>query len=135
MSQAGGKNGRRIVTVVLNVSIALLHFVTGSGYRGPYPAFVNGYMIDILLPLGLYFLLGLSDLPALKSWAVKSGLVFGVGAGVEIAQFFGVPLLGRTFDPLDFLMYGIGVLAAVVLDTAVFPRIFRFWAPGAEGAA
>ena len=57
----------------------------------------------------------------------KSILVFSVGAFVEMAQFFDVPIFGRTFDPVDFAMYGIGVVLAVVLDTTVFPQIFDFW--------
>jgi len=58
--------------------------------------------------------------------------VFAVGAVVEIAQFFGVPIFGRTFDPLDFVMYGLGVILAAILDTTVLPRIFDFWAPEAN---
>jgi hypothetical protein len=120
---------KKVVIVSVVIPIALLHFITGSNYRGPYPGFVNGYLLDILLPLAFYFLLCLSGVSLSRSWAVKSILVFGVGAVVEIAQFFGVPIFGRTFDPVDFVMYGLGVIFAAILDTAVFPRIFRFWAP------
>jgi len=123
---------KKIVVVSVVIPIALLHFITGSNYRGPYPGFVNGYLLDILLPLAFYFLLCLSGVSLSRSWAVKSILVFGVGAVVEIAQFFGVPIFGRTFDPLDFVMYGTGVILAAILDTTVFPRVFRFWAPEAN---
>jgi glycopeptide antibiotics resistance protein len=118
--------GKTIVIVGIMIPIALLHFLTGSDYSGPYPEFVNGYLIDILLPFGLYFLLCLDRVP-IKSWIVKVALVFGVGASVEIAQFFGVPLLGRTFDPLDLVMYAIGVTLAAILDMLVFPKTLRFW--------
>jgi hypothetical protein len=67
-----------------------------------------------------------------KSDCPRSILVFGVGAVVEIAQFFGVPIFGRTFDPVDFVMYGIGVILAAILDTTVFPRVFDFWALEAD---
>jgi hypothetical protein len=123
---------KKIVIVSVVIPIALLHFLTGSNYRGPYPGFVNGYLLDILLPLALYLLLCLSGFSLLRSWAVKGILVFGVGAVVEIAQFFGVPIFGRTFDPLDFVMYGTGVILAAILDTTVFPRVFRSWAPEAN---
>jgi len=122
---------KRVVIVSLVIPIALLHFATGTHYRGPYPGFVNGYLLDILVPFAFYFLLCLSEFSLLSSWIVKSILVFGAGSSVEIAQFFGVPIFGRTFDPVDFIMYGIGVLLAVVLDTTVFPRIFEFWTPEA----
>ena len=122
---------KKIVIVSVVVPIALLHFFTGSNYRGPYPGFVNGYLLDILVPLAFYFLLCLNEFYPLRLWIVKGLLVFGVGSAVEIAQFFGVPIFGRTFDPVDFIMYGIGVILAVVLDTTVFPRIFEFWTPEA----
>jgi hypothetical protein len=119
-----------LVVFGIEVPVALLHFVTGPGYRGPYPAFVNGYLIDIVLPMAVYFLLILpeSQFSLLRRWYVKSMLVFAVGAGVEVAQFFGLPLLGSAFDPLDFVMYAAGVLTAAVLDTQAFPRLFPFWA-------
>ena len=120
-------NRKTGIIVSVNLMIALLHFVTGSHYAGPYPAFVNGYLLDVLIPFGFYFLLCLSRFPLLRSWIVKSILVFGAASLVEIAQFFGVPLLGRTYDAADFVMYGIGVILAVILDAIVFPRIFEFW--------
>ena len=124
---------KKIVIVSVVIPIALLHFFTGSNYRGPYPGFVNGYLLDILVPFAFYFLLCLNEFSLLRSWIVKSLLVFGVGSAVEIAQFFGVPIFGRTFDPADFIMYGIGVILAAILDTTVMPRIFEFWTPQAKG--
>jgi glycopeptide antibiotics resistance protein len=122
---------KKVVIVSVVIPIALLHFVTGSHYRGPYPGFVNGYLLDILLPFAFYFLLCLNEFSLLRHWIVKSILVFGAASSVEIAQFFGVPIFGQTFDPVDFIMYGIGVILAAILDTTVFPRIFEFWTPKA----
>jgi hypothetical protein len=126
---------KSLVAVSVAVPVGLLHFVTGPAYEGPYPEFVNGYLIDILLPFAFYFLLCPQDvfLAFLRPWFVKGLPVFALGLSVEIAQFYGLPILGRTFDPLDVAMYGAGVLAAAVLDTAVLPRVFDFWAP-ARGA-
>ena len=125
-----GRLRKILVVFGIVIPVALLHFVTGPGYTGPFPVFVNGYLIDILLPLTAYFLLVFIEpqIPLLRRWYVKSALVFAIGAGIEMAQFFGLPLLGRTFDPLDFAMYGAGVLLAAVFDTVVFPRLFPFWA-------
>jgi len=114
------------------ILIALTHFFTGSNYKGPYPGFVNGYLLDILVPFGFYFLLCLIKFPLLKSWIVRSILVFGVASFTEMAQFFGVPIFGRTFDPVDFVMFGIGVVLAAIFDIIVFPRIFDFWTPKAK---
>jgi hypothetical protein len=127
--------GRRIVVVVISVAVGLLHFVTGPNYRGPFPVFVNGYLIDILLPMSLYFLLSLADLALFRTWWVKSLSVFGIGVVVETAQFFGAPLFGRTFDPLDYVMYAAGVLLAAFLDVVLFPRLFSFWESEGQGAA
>jgi len=111
------------------IPIALLHFLTGENNRGPYPEFVNGYLLNILVPLAFYFLLCASEFSLLRPWIVKSVLVFGAASFVEIAQFLGVPIFGQTFDPIDFIMSGIGVIFAVILDAVVFPRIFDFWTP------
>jgi hypothetical protein len=125
---------KQVVVVCLVVPISLLHFFTGSAYRGPCPEFVNGYLLDILVPLAFYFLLVLPEHPLLERWPVKALLVFGAGASVEIAQFFGAPILGRTFDPLDFVMYALGIGLAAVLDSVLFPRVFGFWTPRASKA-
>jgi hypothetical protein len=119
---------------IMVIPIALLHFFTGSSYSGPYPLFVNGYLLDILLPFALYFLLSLQKLPLLSSWLVKGVLVLGAAFLVEIAQSFGVPVFGRTYDPLDFVMYAAGVMLAILLDTTLFPRVFAFWKPRASGS-
>ena len=125
---------KSLVAVSVMIPVALLHFVTGSAYKGPYPEFVNGYLIDILLPFALYFLLCPQDaiFPFLRPWFVKGLPVFAIGFSVEVAQFYGVPIFGRTFDPLDFVMYGIGVMLAAIIDTTALSRISEFWAPKAN---
>ncbi len=114
---------KRILIVVMMLLIGGLHFVTGDEYCGPFPLFVNGYLIDILLPFGMVLLLSLFEVGILHHWAVRCGLVFAFGVFVEMMQLAGKPFLGSTFDPLDILMYALGVGLAVVLDQIVFPRI------------
>lgn len=123
---------KRVAVVCMVVPIALLHFFTGSAYKGPWPEFINGYLMDILVPFAFYFLLTLPESPWLKPWPVKGLLVFGAASCVEIAQYVGVPIFGQTFDPLDFVTYGLGVALAVFLDTVFFPLLLPFWAPGAD---
>lgn len=122
---------KSLVATGVAVPVGLLHFVTGPGYGGPFPEFVNSYLIDILLPFAFYFLLCPQDVVVafLRPWYVKALPVFALGLSVEIAQFYGVPILGRTFDPWDIAMYGIGVLAAALLDAVVLPRVLSFWRP------
>lgn len=105
--------------IVICVAVAALHLVTGPQYAGPFRAFVNGHLIDLALPFALVLLLGvgLERVPILA----RAGLVFCIGAAVEGSQFLGVPVFGRTFDPIDLLMYALGAIAAVGFERLVFP--------------
>jgi hypothetical protein len=114
---------RRVIVVFIAVIVGLLHFLTGPGYRGPFPAFVNGYLIDILLPFAMYLVLGIADQSILRSSIARATLVFAVGAITETLQYFGVPIFGETFDLLDYLMFGVGIGLAVVFERIVLSRI------------
>jgi hypothetical protein len=129
MNTTSSQASRKILVVAIMVPIAALHFITGKHYSGPFPGFVNGYLIDIFLPFGVYFLLGLFQHRWLQTWWLRVCMVFTLGAAIETAQFFGIPVFGRTFDPLDYVMYAGGALLAAVCDRLVFPRLFSFW-PG-----
>ena len=114
---------RKTLVVAIALAVGLLHFVTGPRYRGPCPTFVNGYMIDILLPFAMYLVLGVADHPLSRSRVARGIAVFGVGMVTETLQYFGVPIFGRTFDPLDYLMFGIGIGLAVAFEQAVLSRM------------
>jgi hypothetical protein len=114
---------RKHVVVGIAVGVGLLHFVTGPHYRGPLPTFVNGYLIDILLPFAMYLLLTLPDRPFALPRLARASVVLTIGVTVELLQFMGVPIFGRTFDPLDFLMYVLGVTGAVLFEWAVLSRM------------
>lgn len=105
---------------VIITSIALivggLHFVTGEAYHGPFPVFVNGYLIDILLPMTTVLLMGLFQTAWLGSNLFRFCAVFGFGCFVEASQYFGYPVFGSTFDPLDIPAYAIGALIGLLLD-------------------
>ena len=118
---------KRIVIVLICLVVGGLHLVTGENYQGPLPVFVNGYLIDILLPFSLYFLVGLFNLAMLDPWWARVLVPFGIGITVEAVQFLGVPIFGRTFDPLDFAAYAAGALLAALCDRVLFPHLFQFW--------
>ena len=124
MKQSGQVSRKQIV-VGIALGVGLLHFVVGPGYAGPWRGFVRGYLIDILLPFALYLLLSLPAIRCLRHPGARAAVVLGVGVAVETLQFHGVPIFGRTFDPLDLLMYGLGVLAGVVFERAVLRRVRR----------
>jgi hypothetical protein len=99
--------------------------------RGSLFTLYYSYFSDIVIPFGMYFLLCLNDVFVrfLRDWRVKAMLVFGVASSVEVMQAFGIPLLGQTFDPLDFVMFGGGVLLAALVDRFLFGRLFSCWTP------
>ena len=115
---------RKAIAVSIAVIVGLLHFITGPSYHGPFRAFVNGYMIDILLPLAMYLVLGVNVQPIARSGIARGTFIFAIGAITETMQYFGVPIFGRTFDSLDYLMFGIGIGLA-----ALFERIMFFNTP------
>ncbi len=126
-STSAQRRQKVFVVIAIMIPVALLHFVIGPHYRGPFRAFVNGYLIDILLPFAVYFLLAIQKGPVGRYIWLRAAIVFAIGASVETAQYFGVAIFGQTFDPLDYAMYAIGVLLAVACDRLIFPRILPFW--------
>ena len=114
---------RKPVVVAICLAVGALHLITGPHYRGPLRAFVTGYLIDLVLPFSLVLLLGvgLDRSPTLRLPAVRAMAVFLLGGAVELLQYLGLPLFGRTFDPLDLLMYATGAIAALAFERLAFP--------------
>jgi hypothetical protein len=130
MSNVMGSSNRRAVIFCIMALIAAVHiFRLGSYLRGELYAFYYSYFSDIIIPIGFYFLLCLSEqhAPILRHWEAKLAIVLLMPSIAETCQYFGVPVLGSTFDPLDYFMYGIGALSAAVMDVQVFSRVFDFW--------
>jgi hypothetical protein len=114
---------RKGMVVLIAVVVGLLHFLTDPRYHGPFTAFVNGYMIDILVPFAMYLVLGVAKQSILRTGIARGAFVFAIGAITETLQYFGVPIFGRTFDLLDYLMFGVGIGLAVVFERIVLSRI------------
>lgn len=118
---------RKWIITLIALGTGAFHFVTGENYQGPFPLFVNGYLIDILLPMTLVLLMGLFGNRVIRSPLFRAGAVFGFGCFVEASQYFGRPFFGSTFDPLDLLAYAGGVTLGLLLDLVIFPRFVRGW--------
>jgi hypothetical protein len=130
MSNVFGSLRRLAVISSIVALIAIIHiFRIGSYLQGELYNFYYSYFSDLVLPFGYYFLLcaNESHIPILRRWKVKLALAFLVPSMAETCQYFGMPVLGSTFDLLDYVTYGIGAISAVVIDTQVFSRIFDFW--------
>lgn len=118
---------KRMVITVIAIATGALHFVKGENYQGSLAVFMNGYLIDILLPMTLVLLMGLFQDKILRSPVFRAGAVFLTGCLVEFSQYAGHPIFGSTYDPLDMLAYAGGVLLGLLLDLVVFPRLFPTW--------
>lgn len=111
--------------IVLSLFVGLLHFVTGPGYQGIFKHFVQGYLIDLLLPLNLYLLFQLSlrkKISVSYSRMIAAVAVFSFGVFVELMQLNNIHLFGSTYDPLDMLMYATGVGLGILLDLTIITR-------------
>ena len=118
------------ITTIIALVVGLLHFITGENYPGPFPVFVNGYLIDILLPMTLFILMGLIESKVIGSVLFRACEVFGFGCLMEASQYLGHPFFGSMFDPLDILAYADGVLLGALLDLIVSPRLMQNWRTG-----
>lgn len=113
---------RKHIVVLLCVAVAALHRLTGPTYDGPARSFVTGYLVDLVLPFSVVLLLGVDPRVDrfLRSPVTRAFIVFSFGVFVELAQYSGLHLFGSTFDPLDLVMYAMGVTAAVGFEHLVF---------------
>ena len=118
---------KKLTITGIALTVGALHFITGENYRGPFPVFVNGYLIDVLLPMALYLLLSLFESKLIRAPLFRACTVFGFGCFVEASQYFGYPIFGSTFDPFDILAYASGVFLGILLDLVIFPRLIPGW--------
>ena len=50
-------------------------------------------------------------------------------ANVELLQFWGIPLFGSTWDPLDLVAYAVGTGLGVLIDEVLMRKAIRRWDP------
>lgn len=125
-----------LFVILIQVAIALIHvFRLGQIFQDQAYNLYYSYFSDFILPFGAYFLLSLQEITisVFRKWYVKASLIFALTTLAEICQFFGIEVLGVTFDPFDILMYGIGVSFAALIDVKVFTKYLGFWANPKNG--
>jgi len=118
------KNHKKAFVIILALSVAALHFIIGPNYRGPFKSFLLGYLIDILLPFALYFLLTL-NLNQIKQKILVCAGILALATVIEYLQYIGIGIFGSVFDPYDFLAYFTGAISAMVFDFVVLDKIVR----------
>ena len=122
-------NKKKVFIVGLELFTGLLLVlgarITDTQLRNLYAS----YFADIVLPFGFYFLTILlqPQISVLNSWQGRALSVFALCTTSEILQYFGIYALAVVFDPLDILMYALGVLLAAALDRLLLARRLPFW--------
>ena len=120
------KNKKSIFLIVgISLFVALMHFVIGPDYNGICRHFVRGYLIDLLLPMNMYLLLQISfrkKISIVKSRITGALFTFLTGLIVEILQLYKIEFLGSTYDPVDIVMYGIGVITGLLIDFTIIDK-------------
>lgn len=94
-------------------------------YVGPYERFADAYLGDVFIVICLYFWLAIAA-PRFRILS-KFIVIAAVASFVEFLQLTGLParlnlgepfvfILGTSFDPRDFIFYGVGLTLAVIVD-------------------
>jgi hypothetical protein len=121
-----------LTLIVIPLSIALfldmfhygMYFAPGSLVYTLY----SGYFTDLVQPFGLYFVLCLFEgrLTWVRPWWIKALIVFLIPSTMELLQGLGLDVLGRGFDPFDFIAYAAGGLLAALVERRALARL-GFW--------
>jgi hypothetical protein len=82
---------KKFTITLIALFVGALPFVAGEEYQGPFPAFVNGYVIDVILLMTLFLLMSLFKNKTIRSALFRACSVFGFGCFVEATQYFVVP--------------------------------------------
>jgi glycopeptide antibiotics resistance protein len=124
------------IAVLLVISLGLLWFSTGVPPSLLFEPQSTGWVLwlsyakDLILPFAFYLFICLGErwLPA---WRVRALLAFTIPLLLEIGQglYYRVST-GRyvgVFDPIDIMMYALGVGLAVLVEQKIFPKLLKFW--------
>ncbi len=121
---------KKIRLVVFMQLVIASFFVVGARWASlPVYLFFQSYFADIIIPFSFYFLLTMSgdETKYLNAWWKRALAILALTFASETLQYFGIYALARVFDPVDYLMYVIGVLLAAFVDRKIFTRTFSFW--------
>jgi len=112
-----------IIIITLIAIITALLYVFFKPEEG---SFIQKYLFNILFPLNAYLLI---QMIFRRFWSVAMCRVIGamgvliLGFGIEILQSYGVKFLAGVYDPLDIMMYAIGVGVGFVVDVYILDRL------------
>jgi hypothetical protein len=124
------KNDKKMRLIIVIQLLIVAGFVIGTNWASQVVYITyQSYYADIFLPFSFYFLISIKgdNNRYFNTWWKKALAVFLLVATSETLQYFGIYALARVFDPIDYVMYGLGVLLAAFIDKIIFTRTFRFW--------
>lgn len=116
------KNKLPTITITLIAIATALLYIFLKPEDG---SFVQKYLFSILFPLNAYLIV---QLIFRRMWSVAMCRVIGamgvllLGFAIEIMQSYDVKFLAGAYDPLDIMMYALGVGVGFVVDVYVLDR-------------
>ena len=116
-----------IITGICLLS-AMLYVIAGFLTEGFLKVLISGYLLEILLPMSIYLTLQIvlrRQYQPLKSRFIGGAGAFFFGLITENLQFVGIHFLGSTWDPMDLVMYIIGITLGLAVDLLVLGRFER----------
>lgn len=88
------------------------------------------YAKDLIQPFALYFFLCLGE-RWLRTWRARAGLALAAPTLLEFSQvlYYRVSTdhYVGSFDPMDIIMYAIGVGLAAIVEQKIFARVLNVW--------
>ena len=81
----------------------------------------HSYFADIAIPFGYYLLLVLLEdkYKPIRNWYLKAVVIFVLCSLSETLQYFGFFALARVFDPVDYIMYALGIILAAFVNKII----------------
>jgi hypothetical protein len=124
------------IAILLAISLGLFLFSEQVSPASLFEPQSSGWVLwvsyakDLIQPFAFYFFLCLGE-RWLKTWRVRALLAFTIPTLLEFGQFLYYRVSSGhyvgAFDPLDILMYLLGVGLAVLVEQFLFAKTLKFW--------
>jgi glycopeptide antibiotics resistance protein len=124
------------VAILLAISMGLLLFSEQFSPARLFEPQSTGWVLwvsyakDLIQPFAFYFFLCLGE-RWLKTWQARALLAFALPTLLEFGQFLYYRVSTShyvgAFDPVDIIMYTVGVGFAVMIERFIFAKALKFW--------
>jgi glycopeptide antibiotics resistance protein len=128
------------IAVLLLISLGLYQFTNNFPFYTIFEPQSAGWTLwvsyanDLIQPFAFYFFLCLAE-RWLKTWQVRALIALAIPVLLELGQLLYQLFYTRlqtahyfgAFDPMDIVVYIIGVGLAVLIERKVFTKLFKNW--------